>query len=101
MTINALKKLLGFITTIIFLIPVDGFSQNREITTLQSGWRFSKDTLQQPVSVDFDDSNWQQITVPHDWAISGPFIIEGNGSTGKLPWIGQGWYRKQIEICKS
>ena len=43
-------------------------------------------------------SDWQEVSVPHDWAISGPYELEGNGSTGKLPWKGQGWYRRMLDI---
>src|SRR5699024_11820707 len=24
-----------------------------------------------------DDGTWQQVTVPHDWAITGPFLVDG------------------------
>ncbi len=63
-----------------------------------------------------DGKSWEQVTVPHDWAISGPFdkkwdlqrvAIEQNGETeateksgrsGALPWIGEGHYRTTIEL---
>jgi beta-galactosidase len=47
---------------------------------------------------DFDDSAWQRINLPHDWAIEGPFIRSGGGSMGRLPTAGIGWYRKKLEI---
>ena len=50
------------------------------------------------VQPDFDDSAWQQINLPHDWAIEGPFIRSGGGGTGRLPNAGIGWYRKQLSI---
>jgi len=50
---------------------------------------------------DFDDSSWQQVTLPHDWAIAGPFDINAPGATGKLPWEGVGWYRKHFTIPAS
>lgn len=43
-----------------------------------------------------DDSDWQQLALPHDWAISGPFRIELAGETGKLPYKAIGWYRKHF-----
>jgi beta-galactosidase len=46
----------------------------------------------------FDDSSWQQINLPHDWAIGGPFIITGGGGMGRLPSSGVGWYRKRLSI---
>ncbi|ATC63817.1 beta-galactosidase [Nibricoccus aquaticus] len=48
---------------------------------------------------DFDDSGWKAVTLPHDWAIAGPFLEEGNyGGMGRLPSWGIGWYRKKLEI---
>src|ERR1035437_3239461 len=44
------------------------------------------------VQPDFDDSGWQQINLPHDWAIEGPFIRTGGGGMGRLPSAGIGWY---------
>ncbi len=74
-------------------------AQSRKVINLPS-WDFSR-----------DGKSWQQVAVPHDWAISGPFdkkwdlqmvAIEQNGETekteksgrsGALPWIGEGMYR--------
>ena len=80
-------------------------AQQRHATTLSDGWSFSQ-----------DKQAWQQVCVPHDWAISGPFdkkwdlqrvAIEQNGETeateksgrsGALPWIGEGHYKRTITI---
>lgn len=51
-----------------------------------------------PEAVDFDDSEWRPLSLPHDWGIEGPFRMELDGSTGKLPWIGVGWYRKTFTV---
>jgi len=51
--------------------------------------------LEQP---GLDDASWQKLDLPHDWAITGPFRIELEGGTGKLPWKGIGWYRKHFII---
>ena len=45
-----------------------------------------------------DDRTWQAVTVPHDWAITGPFRQELSGETGKLPWSGVGWYRRTVTL---
>ena len=48
---------------------------------------------------DFDDSGWASVKLPHDWAIAGPFLEEGNhGGMGRLPSWGIGWYRKKLNI---
>lgn len=54
------------------------------------------------VKPDFDDSDWQAVTLPHDWAIAGPFLTEGpHGGMGRLPSGGIGWYRKRLDIPAS
>ncbi|MCJ7446813.1 MAG: DUF4982 domain-containing protein [Bacteroidales bacterium] len=50
------------------------------------------------VQSDFDDSKWDLVNLPHDWAIGGPFIREGGGGMGRLPSPGIGWYRRKISI---
>ena len=67
-------------------------AQPRSSYTLDT-WRFAQGAHDGAAAWQFDDSQWQQVRVPHDWAISGPFIVDGDGNTGKLPWKGQGWYR--------
>ena len=74
-------------------------AQSRKVINLPS-WDFSR-----------DGKAWQQVAVPHDWAIAGPFdkkwdlqmvAIEQNGEkekteksgrSGALPWIGEGMYQ--------
>ncbi|KAI1425347.1 glycoside hydrolase superfamily [Xylaria sp. FL1777] len=50
----------------------------------------------------FDDSNWETVKVPHDWAIKGPFYVGDNvpvgGGMGRLPVQGVGWYRRKITV---
>jgi len=53
----------------------------------------------------FDDSSWENITLPHDWAIKGPFYAGWNteigGGMGRLPSQGVAWYRKTLNIPQS
>jgi beta-galactosidase len=51
-----------------------------------------------PSAVDYDDTTWRGLAVPHDWGIEGPFRDDLEGDTGKLPWQGIGWYRKHFVI---
>ena len=39
--------------------------QSVRTDTLLRAWQFTQDTTENPV--------WQDVTIPHDWAISGPF----------------------------
>ncbi|KAJ4348609.1 uncharacterized protein N0V89_009987 [Didymosphaeria variabile] len=53
----------------------------------------------------FDDSAWENVTLPHDWAIKGPFYVGDNvpvkGGMGRLPIQGVGWYRKKLDFSTS
>ena len=57
------------------------------------------------VKNNFDDSSWDKVNLPHDWAINGPFMTGGRpevgGGMGRLPVNGVGWYRKKLEIPAS
>lgn len=57
------------------------------------------------VQSSFNDSSWEQINLPHDWAIKGPFYQGDNspvgGGMGRLPIQGVAWYRKKLDIPKS
>lgn len=54
------------------------------------------------VQADFDDSSWESVTLPHDWAIKGPFFTGENpevgGGMGRLPNHGIAWYRRTLDI---
>ena len=41
---------------------------------------------------------WSQVRVPHDWAIAGPFNPAEKGWQGKLPWRGEGRYRRVFDL---
>ena len=82
----------------------------RTETTLNDGWQFTKGDGE-------TDAKWQNVRVPHDWAIYGPFdrandlqtvAVEQNGETeetvktgrtGGLPFIGKGTYRIDFELA--
>lgn len=57
-----------------------------------------------PIMPEFDDSSWQKVSLPHDWAVNLPYSPEASHSHGykcigwKYPENSVGWYRKHIEI---
>ena len=95
----------NLLTILALLCATTGGAQSRQEMTLTEGWQFSR-----------DGQSWQTVSVPHDWAISGPFdkkwdlqvvAIEQNGETqateksgrsGALPWIGEGHYKQLFTI---
>ncbi len=57
-----------------------------------------------PIMPEFDDSSWQKVSLPHDWAVDLPYSPEASHSHGykcigwRYPENSVGWYRKHIEI---
>ena len=79
----------------------DLLSAGRRLVNFNSDWRFAKGDQPGAEAAEFDDSAWQAVRLPHDWAISGPFNPKENGYAGKLPWKGVGWYRKTFALDKA
>lgn len=91
-------------------------AQTRTEVTLKKGWKFTREDNNASSEVNYDDAKWQSVTVPHDWAIYGPFdksndihrmaivqdgqttAIEHYGRTGGLPFTGAGWYRLKFDV---
>ena len=52
----------------------------------------------------FDDANWEEVQVPHDWVATLPYAPEASHSHGyktvgwKYPETSVGWYRKLVKI---
>lgn len=78
------------------------------VRSFDEGWLFVRYGLQadgtsipEPSGLfkpETEDAGWQQLDLPHDFAIEGPFRIDLAGETGKLPYQGIGWYRKHFTI---
>lgn len=101
------------ISLLIFLLESVSAQAPRTEQNFNQGWLFSRYGLQpdgsrvsepdssssvSPEKVVFNDSDWRKLDLPHDWGIEGPFRIDLDGYTGKLPWRAIGWYRKHFSI---
>lgn len=93
--------------TIIALAGVFAASAQAHHEANISKWQFSHTRAE-----------WEAVTVPHDWAISGPFDkkwdlqmvaikengedkpTEHSGRSGSLPWIGKGFYKTTVHIAE-
>ncbi len=70
----------------------------RETMNFNFNWKFHLGDIENAKMVEFNDTDWEAISIPHDWAIAEPFDHNLPANTGKLPWKGVGWYRKYFEI---
>ena len=96
------------LTLLSVALAANALSASAQRTTLNlKTWQFSRDSI-----------NYSPVTVPHDWAINGPFdkkwdlqnvaIVqngetektEKSGRSGALPWIGRGFYKTTVDLKK-
>lgn len=96
-------------------VTVFATAQERTLQTLEKGWKFTREDNKDSFQTNYNDSKWQNVVVPHDWAIYGPFGIDNDkqnvaiaqdgqkeamehaGRTGGLPFVGVGWYRLKFD----
>ena len=106
-----MKKRTFLASTLVLLLVTAGWAQNRKEYLLEKNWKFIRTDEPDQKNAGYNDSKWQTVTVPHDWAIYGPFsalndqqkvaitqdgqkeAMEHAGRTGGLPFVGVGWYR--------
>ena len=96
-------KITGIVFPLLAIILVSGCNTSSDKNTRQrvkfnSDWKFSKGDIENAQDVQFDDSGWRTLDLPHDWAIEGPFTEEVNYKGGYLPYPGVAWYRKTFKV---
>lgn len=97
-TINLLLS-----AVILFLFACKGetaMQQTRQVENIDNDWLFMLNADEPTfTAIDFDDSQWRKLNLPHDWAIEGSFSKDNPSGTGggALPG-GIGWYRKHFRL---
>ena len=113
-----------------WMVSAITYAQNvREVIRLDEGWKFALGNAADPAkdfgcgteyfnyltkansihnegpySSKFDDKDWQEVRVPHDWVTTLPYAQPASHSHGyktvgyKYPETSVGWYRKVINI---
>ena len=122
------RRLLSLLTALVSLTALNAQSV-RECIRLDEGWRFALGHAANPqkdfgcgteyfnyltkassihnsgpYSPNFNDSSWQEVRVPHDWAAALPYDALASHSHGyktvghRYPETSVGWYRKVVNI---
>ncbi len=65
--------------------------------TLNENWKFYLGECENAWYAGFDDKEWQNISIPHDWSVTQPFSQEYSSGTGYLSG-GIGWYRLHFHM---
>lgn len=90
-----INRLIGIIALISLGQAVSaqpGFGQSK---LWNEGWLFREADDSAAIAVNFDDSGWRKIDLPHDWSVEHPLSPDQASCTGYLPG-GIGWYRKHF-----
>ena len=87
-----------FLFALVFLSISCSKKTATDPVSFNKGWKFHKGDIDGAQNADLDDASWREITLPHDWAIEGPFDSSYNARSGGLPFHGTAWYRKQFDM---
>ena len=106
----------NLIIAIFLVFNFVSLTAQRSESLLDKNWKFTREDNHNAINQEFNDSKWQSVNVPHDWAIYGPFdrshdlqsvavtqnfekkATEKTGRTGGLPYTGTGWYRRSFDV---
>lgn len=69
---------------------------DRKTLNMNRSWKFSYGDVDNAQSADFDDSQWADVAIPHNFSI--PYDIH-TGADGSF-YVGYGWYRKDFNVQK-
>src|SRR5690606_30890995 len=89
-----------FVAIFLFLIvSIPASAASSETISFDSNWRFFQGNATGAEAIQFDDSAWRVLNVPHDWSIEGPFA-ETNATRGSGAFLPSGiaWYRKSFSL---
>jgi len=115
---HTISSALYIISAAILSLNLGCATQNsiRRVVLLEKDWQFINEEVANAQIPETDTANWETVSVPHDWAIKGPFdkkidaqvvrVVQNlekkahprPGRTGALPHIGVGWYRKSFTL---
>ena len=69
----------------------------QRVNDFNKGWKFYLGDNSNASNQSFDDSQWDNVNLPHDFSITQHFTSSGEAESGFLPG-GTGWYRKSFTI---
>ena len=103
------------LVTVLLMGAACTMQAQRSEALLEKNWKFSKGDFKEASQPEFNDTKWESVVIPHDWAIFGPFDMNNDlqnvavtqnfekkaslktGRTGGLPYVGTGWYRTSFD----
>lgn len=95
------RYFLPFITVVFvfssFNASADGVNKVRQVVNIDKHWRFHEGDLPGAYLPGFQDADWENVDVPHDWRIHDHYSKDNERRNAYLP-TGVGWYRKILDV---
>lgn len=88
-----MKTIVAILSFLLFISTINAQVSFGEPHLLNNGWKFAKGNPENASAVDFNDTRWRSVDLPHDWSVEGPYSPHLASATGYLPG-GIAWYRK-------
>lgn len=93
---NNMRRRIGVVFLLIAAVPllINAQDSSRIKKSVNASWRFHKGDLTDAFAVDFDDSQWETVSIPHTW--------NNRDATDDEPGYYRDicWYRKSVIISK-
>lgn len=91
------KYYIGFI--LLLLLQSSLAQSPRSIIDFNNGWKFFLGNDSNAININYNDTKWRTLNLPHDWSIESDFIKDAPATNqgGSLPG-GIGWYRKTFVL---
>jgi beta-galactosidase len=97
---KCLSILMAFLVTVAASASAQDNNQRKQ--RFDDDWKFLLGALPTASAIDFDDSNWRNVDLPHDWSIEGKVdSLNPTRSGGGFAPAGMGWYRKTFVVPPS
>lgn len=87
------------LVALLTVLSMFGWAQDpiRQSEVLNNHWKFFKGDLANCEQSSFNDTQWENVDLPHDWSVSQPLSPSLASAAGFLPG-GIGWYRKTFIV---
>lgn len=97
------KKLKNILIVVVILIctviTIDAQENIERKQLFDFGWKFFLGDMPDASKKNFNDKNWRNVDLPHDWSIEGKVdSTNPNGTAGGYFPTGIGWYRKTFTV---
>ena len=96
---HTVLTILTLVVGTLLLLACSNTESTPQEIPFNKGWKFSKGEITEAIQPVYDDSAWEDVSIPHDWSIKGEFSKK-NPSFSRGGWLptGKCVYRKTFYV---